>query len=125
MIDQIIEKYIQLRNKKAQLEAAHKKEVEGINAALKKCEGFILGHFNDTGVSSVGSASGTAYKAKQTSCTIADKDEWTKFLLSSQQWHLADIRPSKTAVAEMLDATQDIPPGLNWREESVIRVRAS
>jgi len=34
-----------------------------------------------------------------------------------------DIRASKTAIAQFKTATDDLPPGINWRAERVVNFR--
>jgi hypothetical protein len=36
-----------------------------------------------------------------------------------------DVRASKTAIVEFVEANADLPPGINWRAETVVRIRRS
>jgi hypothetical protein len=122
-IDVIVEKYIQLRDKKTQLTADLKAKTEQIDEAMDKCERFIMTHLNANGLDSCGSAAGTAYKASVTSATVADWNQLLAYVRENNMWNMLDRRVNKTAVTEFKDANDDLPPGINWREETVVRIR--
>ena len=71
MIEAIVERYVQARDRKAQLKAAYEAQTAALDDAMKKCEAFILRHFNETGQTSAGTAAGTAYVSTVTSATVA------------------------------------------------------
>jgi len=123
MIDNIIEKYIQLRDRKADLKASFDASVAEIDVYMKKCEGAIMTHLDKNGVDSVGTPNGTAFKSTTTSATVADKEIFLNYVRSNDAWPLMDVRASKTAVAEFVAETSDLPPGINWRAETVVRIR--
>lgn len=113
-IDLLIGKYVQLRDKKAQLEAEHKKSLEPIKTAMDKLESHVLQLLQGQGVESVRTTAGTAYRSRSVSVTIADKEVFRQFVQSTDAWALADVRASKTAVEAYREANDDIPPGLNY-----------
>jgi hypothetical protein len=123
MIDQIIERYIQLRDLKDQKEALHKADVAKIKDAMEKCENAILGHLNKTGVDSVGSKAGTAFKTTKTSATVKDWDASLNYIKDNDAWNMLDRRDNKTAVAEYMEEHGDVPPGVEWRAETAVQVR--
>jgi hypothetical protein len=123
MIDTLIEKYIKLRDKKAEMKASFDASVASVDAYMKKCEQAIMQHLDKNGVDSVGSASGTAFKSTTTSATVADKEAFLSFVRTNDAWPLMDVRASKTAVVEYVEAHDDLPPGINWRAETVVRIR--
>lgn len=125
MIDDIIDRYIKMRDAKTQLKADFDAKAATLDEAMQKCENFILKTLNESGMESLGTSFGTAFKSKLTSATAADKDMFLGYLRETGNWHLADIRPAKTAVAEFRAANDDLPPGINWREETVVRIRRS
>lgn len=125
MIDTLIEKYIQLRDKKAEMKTAFDASVANVDAYMKKCEQAIMAHLDKNGVDSVGSASGTAFKSTTTSATVADKEAFLAYVRSNDAWPLMDVRASKTAIVEFVAENDDLPPGINWRAETVVRIRRS
>jgi hypothetical protein len=123
MIEQLIDRYVKLRDKKAVMKAEYEASVAKIDEAMEKVENFILGHLNANGVDSVGSPAGTAFKSTVTSATVKDWDALLDYIKRDQAWNLLDHRVNKTAVIEYKDANNDLPPGVNWREEAVVRIR--
>lgn len=125
MIDEIVDRYVKLRDRKDEISKAAKDQIAVIDAAMKRCEAYILDHFQKTGQTSAGTASGTAYIAPVTSATVADWDALLNWIRTNNGWQFLDHKVNKTAVIEFKAANDDLPPGVNWREESVVRIRRS
>ena len=125
MIDKIVETYIQLRDKKAELKADYDAKVAKIDEGLKKCEAFILSKMQEQGVESFKTAVGTAYKQTRTGATVADWDSFINFVRGGNHWQMLEHRVSKTAVDEFRAANDDVPPGVNYRSEVVVNFRRS
>jgi hypothetical protein len=126
MIDQLIEKYIELRDKKAQLEAAHKAKLAPINDAMDKVEAHLLSAMQEQGTIQFKAAAGTAYKSVRTSATIADWDSLREFIgMQDDPYRFLDRRVNKTAVDEYVAEHNDLPPGVNYRTEAVVGIRRS
>lgn len=125
MIEEIVKRYVQARDRKAQLKADYEGKVAALDEAMKRCEAHILKHFQETGQTSAGTPAGTAYISTQTSATVADWDTVFKWINENEFWHFLEHKVNKTAVSEFRAANDDLPPGVNWREEKVIRIRAS
>jgi hypothetical protein len=123
MIDKLIEKYIALRDRKAEMKAAFDNSVAVIDAAMEKVENVILGKLNDSGGDSIATPAGTAFKQEMTSATVADRDTFLGHVIERQSWNLLDVRANKTAVSEFKTANGDVPPGVAWRAETVVRIR--
>ncbi len=123
MIEDLIDRYVKLRDKKAVMKAEYEASVSKIDEMMDKVENFILGHLNQNGIDSVGSPAGTAFKSTVTSATVNDWDSLLAHIRSEEAWNLLDHRVNKTAVIEFKDAHNDLPPGVNWREETVVRIR--
>ena len=124
-LNELVEKYIALRDQKAQFKAEYDKKVEGIDALLEKMEAVLLKTFNDTGMESVRTANGTAYKTTRKTATVADRDAFLAYVKANDAYDLLESRVSKTAVEQYKAANDDVPPGVNWREEQVVNVKRS
>lgn len=122
-VDELVDRYVRLRDKKTQLEAAHKKTLEPLNTAMDFLENMILQRLNEQGVESARTAAGTAYKHRVTSVTVADKQAFQNWLHETGQWELADIRAAKTNVTEYRVTHDDVPPGLNYKEVMTVGIR--
>jgi len=124
-LDAVVERYVQLRDKKAELKAKYDADVAAIEQALTKCERFLLSTLNDQGVESIRTKAGTAYKQIRTSVTVADWDTYFAWLRDNEQWSMLEHRANKTAVEEYRTVHNDLPPGLNRSSEFVINIRRS
>ena len=121
----LVAKYIQLRDKKAEYKAEYEAKVAQIEEILDKIEGKFLQVFEESGMDSVKTEAGTAYKSTRVSVTTGDKDAFMEFVRTNDEWPLLEVRPSKSAVEEYRAAHDDLPPGINWRAEQVVNIRRS
>lgn len=124
-MDDLVEKYIELRDGKAKIAAKYKEDVAKIDVILDKIEAYILETFTEQGIDSAKTPKGTAYKSVRSSATVADWDATLDFIKANNLWNLLKHDVAKKAVEEYRDEHNDLPPGLNWREEIVINVRRS
>ena len=122
-IDSIIERYIKLRDKKAQMKAAFDASTADINNAMTRCEQVILEEINSQGVESVRTEFGTAFKSVTTSVTAADGEMFMQFCIANDRMDMLEKRPNKTAVEEYKAANDDLPPGINYRQAVSLNVR--
>ena len=122
-VNAIIEKYIALRDLKATKTAAHKKEMEGINTALERVEAFLLKTFQELGVDSLKTSLGTAYTQVRCSASVNDWEATLAFIKENDQWAFLEKRVSKDAIEAWKTEHNDLPPGINWREERVVNIR--
>lgn len=124
-LNELIEKYVQLRDRKAQLKAEYDGKVAQIDAVLEKTEAVILRAFDEAGMDSVKTSAGTAYRSVRTQASIADWDAFFAFVQKHGAYELLERRCSKAGVEQYKSANDDLPPGVNWRAEVVVNVRRS
>mgnify|MGYP000993836038 CR=1 FL=1 len=122
-IDQILERYVALRDRKKELKDDYDNKVEAVDQALEKLENFLLKTMADQGVDSVKTAHGTAYISLKTSATVADRDAFMDYIRTNDEWAMLDVKVNKTAVKEYRDAQDSLPPGVNWSETRAVNVR--
>lgn len=124
-IDQLVETYIKLRQKLSQLEAEYDEKKRPLKEAQEKIEALMLVKFGEMGVDSMKTQAGTAYIAVRSSATVADWDSFREFLdRQDDPYMFVERRVSKTAVEQYKAAHKnDLPPGINWREERVVNFR--
>lgn len=121
--DQLVEKYIRIRDKKSELAKSQKAELARFDEALLALERVFLTQMQATGAQSVTTAHGTAYQKTQTSCTIADRDAFLGFVREGDNWAFADFRANAPAVKAYLDANQALPPGVNFTTRLTVNVQ--
>jgi hypothetical protein len=124
-IDDLVSRYIALRDKKAEHKAEYDGKVAKVDELLRRVEGVLLKHFQDTGVESVRTESGTAYTSTRTSAKVADWDSFIGFVRESDSWDMLEHRCAKTVVEEYKNENGDLPPGLNWTSEVTVGIRRS
>lgn len=124
-MEELVQKYIELRDAKAQIKAKYDQKVGKLDAAMEKIEAIILLDFNEQGIESMRTSAGTAYKQTRVSAGVADWDAARDFIVENGLWNMLERRVNKSAIEQYKDANGDLPPGINWREEVVINVRRS
>lgn len=122
-LDEVVKKYVELRDKKDGLKAEFDASVAKIDEKMKLIEGKMIEYLDDAGAESIKTQFGTAYTAESVSVTSADKGAFVDFVKQKNEWGLADIRISKTGVEQYLEAGNDLPPGVNYRRERVLRIK--
>lgn len=121
----LVAMYVQLRDKKAEYKAEYESKVAKIEENLSKIEAKLLQVFEESGMDSVKTEAGTAYKSTRVSVTTGDKDAFMEFVRTNDEWPLLEVRPSKSAVEQYREQHDDLPPGINWRAEQVVNIRRS
>jgi Zn-dependent oligopeptidase len=122
-LNKLVAAYVLLRDKKAQRKKAYEESVAAIDAALTRCEQEMHRIMAAQGAKSISTEAGTVYRATKTMCSVADWDAVLKFVQDNKMWHLLKKDIAKNAVEEYRTAHDDLPPGLNWREEITVGVR--
>ena len=71
-VDEMIHKYVAVRDRKKAIEEQQKAALQPYNEILSKLEGYMLEAMNTTGLSSMKSPHGTAYRTVRTSAKVID-----------------------------------------------------
>ena len=125
-MDDLVQKFIQLREKKSQLKAKYDAEVARYDDLQTKIEALLLLRFSEMGIDSVKTEQGTAYSSTRTSASMADWDSFKTFCTAQEDpYQYLDRRANKTAIEQYRAANDDLPPGINWSETRVINFRKS
>lgn len=122
-ISELVAKYVQLRDKKAEYKGEYEAKVAKIEDTLNKIECKLLEVFETTGMDSVKTEFGTAYKSVRSSASVADRDAFMEYVKANDEWQLVEVRAAKIAVEQFKDVNNDLPPGVSWREERVVNFR--
>lgn len=125
-LNEAVQLYIQLRDKKAEMKAEFDAKLAEVQGKMDKLEVKLLQAFETAGIDSIKTEFGTAYTQVRTSVTTADRDTFFNYVRDNEEWSLLEVRPAKTAVEQFRAANDnEIPPGLNIREERVVNIRRS
>lgn len=122
-LDEVVKNYIALRDRKAAIKAEYDAKAAKIDAVLDKAEAKILEYFEQSGLESIRTDKGTAYKSTLNSATVGDWDSVLAHVLETENYQLLEHRVRKKAVEEYRMANEDLPPGVNWRSEVTVNVR--
>lgn len=124
-LSEAVEKYIDLRDKKASMVAAHKDAVKPLDDLMEQLEAKLLQAFDANGVDSMKTPAGTAYTTRRTTASVVDKEIFMDHVKTKEAWDLLEIRAAKGAVEQYQEENGDVPPGVNVRVERVVNVRRS
>ncbi|MFM1990281.1 MAG: hypothetical protein RJA99_3238 [Pseudomonadota bacterium] len=125
-LSEAVSLYIRLRDRKAEIKAQMDEQIAPIQEKMDKLEAKLLEAFQATGVDSVKTEFGTAYTSVRTTASVADRDAFMEFVKARGEWSLLEVRAAKTAIEQYRAANDDeLPPGVNIREERVVNVRRS
>ena len=122
-LDSIVERYIKLRDKKGEMKKAYDASVAPIDTAMERCEAFIMATLNQVGGDNVKTKFGTAYKKTNTFASVADWPMILEWVKANDGWGMLKRDVSKAFVESYKEEHNDLPPGINWRMETVINVK--
>ena len=121
---QLIERYIKLRDEKKANEdryAVFMKEHFG--APMEEIEIKLLDYLNKTGGDNFAAPAGTVFRKQATSVTVADQREFKRHIIGGELWDLIEWRPAKTAINELVEGGEGLPPGLNRSVFTTVNIR--
>ena len=150
-VDEVIARYVELRNEKKALEAEAELKVQTVKDKMEKIELWLLAKMAEDGTNSYRTDAGTAYKSEKASVTIADATIFKNFvfepavealtthlqatngvvdpatvlliLQTSTRWDAVDFRAGKKGVQEFVEHHGRVPEGLNYTTFATIGVR--
>jgi len=121
---QMTERYIELRDAKKRFEDGHKAEVRtAFTNEMDEIEARLLNFLEASGSESIRSTSGTAYRYTASSVTLADVRAFQRHVIGAEAWQLVEWRVSKTAVNEMVESGEVLPPGVNYSPVVKVGIR--
>jgi hypothetical protein len=122
-IESVVEKYIKLRDLKSEIANEAKAKIAKLEDHMSRMEAALLAAFEEAGMESVRTKAGTAYRSTRASATVADWDAVLDFVRENELWTMLERRVSKDAVVQYRQEHNDLPPGVNWREEITVNIR--
>jgi hypothetical protein len=90
---------------------------------MEDIEVKLLDYLNRTGGDNFASPAGTAFKKQSTSVTVADQREFKRHIIGGELWDLIEWRPAKTAINELVEGGDVLPPGLNRTVYMTVNIR--
>lgn len=107
---QKIEKYVQLRDHKKEVNDEVKKRLEAVNKALEMLEVSLLDDLHKAGGESIKADTGTVYVRTQESATVKDRDAFMQWLSGPNgDAEALDVRANKKVVSELMAKGEEVP----------------
>jgi len=110
--EEIIAKYIELRDYKEQLQADLKVKLEPIEEAMGVLANTMLDRMNKSGEESIRTGRGTAFIKPTDFIGVADWDTSLTFIQENGLWNFLTKALNKTAVLEYMKSIE-APPGVD------------
>lgn len=124
-LEELIDKYIKLRDLVSDMEAEHKAKIARAKSAMEKIETQLLNTLNETGQESARTKAGTAFKSISTSARVVDRDAYISFVREGGYWSMLESRISKKSAEEWLNTTGSPPPGVDITRRYTVNIRRS
>jgi hypothetical protein len=122
-LDAIVERYIALRDRKAEMKKQYEDQVAAVDGAMDKIEAYLLKTMTDQGVESVKTPFGTPYKTTKIGTPVQDWDEFRRYVIETGDWSILTRSVSKAAVKAYREEHGDLPPGVGWTEIVAVNIR--
>lgn len=119
----LVDKYRALRDKKKYITDRQKEEVKPYNEAMEQLEAAILDALNRSGVESVRTKAGTAFKTTRSSYTVRDPAQFREWLEANNRFDLLETRVSKDAIETLVESGATLPPGIGISSEVIVNIR--
>lgn len=124
-VNELVDLYVKGRDKLAEIKAEYDAKKAPIEEKMAKIEQALLATMNQTGVDSFKTDAGTAYKSTRVSVSTADREIFMGYIKDHEAWALLEVRPAKKAVEDFMAANDELPPGINLKQETVVNFRRS
>lgn len=122
-IDDVIGAYVALRDLIDETTKRHKEELAPHREKMAKIEAWLQNQLQTQGLQNFKGKSGTAFLKNVTGATVADWDATLPFIRDNNLWEMLERRVSKSVVEDYIEAHGEVPPGVNFTNETVVQVR--
>ena len=122
-VDEVVRGYIKLRDMKNDMKKEQTEQLRPINEKMGLLENWLLRDLQTRGVQSQRTTEGTAFVSTMAAATVKDRDALFAFIKEKEMWELLESRVSKTVVADYLEETGEVIPGVNYQQTQVVRIR--
>ena len=124
-LNELIKRYTQLRDTKAQMKKIFEARTQAVENEMSEIEVQLLRIMDDTGVESVRTEEGTAYKTTVSYANVADWEAVRRYVEAHGHWHVLQRAVNKKEIENILEETGEVVPGVNLRRQINVNVRRS
>lgn len=122
-VDEVIKAYIKLRDDLDALKREQKEQTKPLYAKLQTLEAWLQHQLNMQGLKNFKGASGVAFIKRDTSATVRDWKATLAWIKETGLWEILEKRVSKSVVEDYIEASGEVPPGVEYKVEEVVQVR--
>lgn len=123
-VDEVIKAVVTVRDQIEKLKSEHKEQLAPLNQRMDKLEAFLQLQLTNLGITSfTAKGIGTAYLQAVVGVTVEDWDATLGWIKDNNLWEFLERRVSKSVVQDYMESTKEVPPGVNVRQETEVRVR--
>jgi hypothetical protein len=120
--DQLVKRYIQLRDKKEEMNKLLKDRLQPIAKEMDEIETQLKTFLDDNKMDSAKTEAGTFFKKTNTYVTVRDMEEVLTFVKENDAFELFEKKVNKTVVLDCLKEGLAVP-GVEVQTEIVVQIR--
>lgn len=124
-LNELVAMYVKFRDQRTALKRKYDDEDASLKDGMARLEVAMLGALAKQGANSINTDAGTVFKSTKSTCHVADWDSLLGYVKEHNLWHMLKRDVAKTAVVAFREENNDLPPGVDWREEVTVGVRRS
>jgi hypothetical protein len=122
-LNDMIKTFIALRDKKTALKKEQASVLKKYDDAMGEIGDYLKGWLGKQKVNAIGCDEGVAFIRRKRSATIADTHAFREFVISNNNFELAEFRASVEAVEDFIkEHDGQLPPGTNFRVFEAVSV---
>lgn len=123
-VDEVMEKYILMRDKRADLKKAFEEKDSKLKGLQELAEAWLLNQMNLVGVDQFKSAHGTAYKATKFQASMSDTGLFKTWAKEHDEMELIQNRLATQNLQRWMELHQGkLPPGVSVSSEVTVNIR--
>lgn len=124
-IDELITKFVKIRDGRAEVAARHKEELARFDRALGKLKNYLRDAMTTAGAESIRTGEGTCYFSVKKSATVESRAALIDFIKRTDNWDLVDLRANAKHVDDYLQEHGELPPAVKLNSFQDVGVRRS
>ena len=122
--EQIVKKYIELRNFVEAETKAFKTRMADYTSAMETLENLAGQMLDETGQRALSTESGTAFRVNKSRITCSDKDAFHAWVREINAWHFLTAHVAKEAVETWMEQNEgQLPPGIKYEGFTEVQFR--
>jgi hypothetical protein len=121
---ELVSEYIALRDAKKQFEEMASAKCRDLYVnRMDNIEAELLELFNQLGVDQISGKDHTAFRTTSVSVTTADGGAFREYVIANAKWEMADWKPNRTQINQLVEEGQPLPPGVNRTTFASVQIR--